>query len=327
MGRPKKRRCNETRIGDSAKELGSAPPAPEPLTLLDGDFLIDPYLENLGHSFDDGEAAVAPNSGSYGVMAGNDSVLWNLGSADLNAIDLGTHFSPHDMAEEPIVSPDFRLRAPALPCSCLATMYLAISSLQGIPSKVGAALAVIRAAATTAQAVLRCEQCGSPIANHTKPAFAAFQNTMLLGTLLPTIVNCYSQLLKRVDHEASMAEVSGYKMRFDILDEEVSYRPGLPPDEAKSVENALMEPDDWRAAVHRIIRNDIYGHEMTSPSLKGIISEMEQRQRTRHPKIDAFGDSNPINIFEERRCIGEKNAPCLRILDMTKVAMESLAIS
>ena len=44
-----------------------------------------------------------------------------------------------------------------------------------------------------------------------------------------------------------------------------------------------MEPDDWRIAVHRILRTDIYGYEMMPSGLKGIIAEMERRQQRAIP--------------------------------------------
>jgi len=88
-----------------------------------------------------------------------------------------------------------------------------------------------------------------------------------------------------------------------------------------------MDPDDWRAAVHHVLRDDVYGYEMATPSLKGIISEMEQRHGGGHTKMHALGQFGLFNIFRERQCFGERNAPCLQILSITKVAMESLAIA
>jgi hypothetical protein len=88
-----------------------------------------------------------------------------------------------------------------------------------------------------------------------------------------------------------------------------------------------MEPDDWRAAVHRLLRADVYGNEMAASGLKGIISEMEQRQRSGRLKMDQLSHSSFSNDFLQRRCIGERDAPCLRILNVAKVAMESLAIA
>jgi hypothetical protein len=49
-----------------------------------------------------------------------------------------------------------------------------------------------------------------------RPPFDAFQNTVLLGTLLPIIVSSYKRLLEIVDHEVIMAQTTGYKMSLDI---------------------------------------------------------------------------------------------------------------
>lgn len=330
MGRPKKRRLHETWIDDSAKALDSAPLALDPLLCLDENFLVDPYLENSGQPFVNGQDLAAPDFGTYGAVssvAGNASALWNFDTEDFDMpMGSGPSFL-HTAMPDPILPPEVGLGTTTLACSCLATMYLAISSLRDLPCQVGAALAIVRAATNTAQAVLRCEQCGKSTGSPSKPVFAAFQNTMLLGTLLPTIVNCYKQLLEVVDHESSIAEIGGYSLKLDVLKNNRICGSSVVSGETENVGNALMKPEDWRTAIHQIIRHDIYGHEMISPGLKGIISEMEQRQRSRHPKMDAFGNSGPVNIFEERQCLGEKNAPCLKVLDMTKIAMESLAIS
>jgi hypothetical protein len=150
---------------------------------------------------------------------------------------------------------------------------------------------------------------------------------MLLATLLPTIVNCYKTLLEMIDHEASMAKVAGYQMSLDILQDNTIYSPSGLCGEAESIEHVLMEPDDWRSAVHRILRDDVYGHQMAAPGLQSIISEMEARQRRGHTKMDTMSNPSFPSAFQQTHCLGERNAPCLQILNVAKVALESLAIA
>jgi len=95
--------------------------------------------------------------------------------------------------------------APSGPCSCLASMYLALSSLQTLPVDSVDALRVVRGAAQTAAMTIWCPQCGSVVVDTPDPPMESFQNTMLLGTLLPLIANAYRQVLKMVDHEAEVA--------------------------------------------------------------------------------------------------------------------------
>lgn len=339
MGRPRKRRGNnQTERKNSSTDHNSCLPILEPRSYVDVILPIDPYLEGTGLPSETGQSAPTLNYGSRGGVeaAGeNYRALWHDGLGNLNVpIDFGSQgpsIPQPGVPEEPLVpynivqGDNTQLDAAPPPCSCLATMYLALSSLQELPSEVGPALAAIRAASNTAQAVLRCAQCGRCEASQGKPLIEAFQNTMLLGTLLPVIVNCYQRLLEMVDYEANMAKAGGYQMGCKIF-RDSSIRSGLYAN-AQYLENALMEPDDWRVAVHRLLRADVYGHEMVTPGLKGIISEMELRQRSRHTKMGALSHSSFSNIFQQRRCLGERDAPCLRILNVTKVAMESLAIA
>jgi hypothetical protein len=270
--------------------------------------------------------------GGVDSMAGNNPALWNFGAGDLNMPMSLEQSSPQpglleqSAVQHNLLRNDSHVHGTGIPCSCLAATYLAMSSLRDLPPEIGAALVIVRAAASTAQIVLRCEQCGRSMGTPLKPPLAALQNTMFLGTLLPIIVNSYKRLLEMVDLEASMAKTAGYPMMLNISqDSSVSCPSGL-CGENTSLENSLVKPDEWRTAVLRMLRDDVYGHELMNPSLKGLISEMEQRQRKCHTKMDVLGHSCLSNGFQQRQCLGEKNAPCLQILNITKVAMESLAI-
>ena len=95
-------------------------------------------------------------------------------------------------------------------------MYLAMSPLQQLSTEVGAALVAVRVATNTARTILRCEQRSRSSTGPVRPPFDAFQNTMLLGTLLSIIANSYKRLLEIVDHELIMAQTAGYKMSLDI---------------------------------------------------------------------------------------------------------------
>jgi hypothetical protein len=150
---------------------------------------------------------------------------------------------------------------------------------------------------------------------------------MLLNTLLPVIVNSYRRLLEMVDSEASIAKAAGYQMNCKMTQDGSNCARSELFGETENVENIFMAPDNWRAGMHRLLRADVYGHDMVNLGLKGILAEMEQRQRNGHLKMDKGNHFDLVNIFQERQCLGEENAPCLRMLSITKVAMESLAIS
>jgi hypothetical protein len=231
MGRPRKRRGNnQTKPQGNAVRHDAGPPNLDPLPYIDGNSLIDPYIGGVGSIFEIGPSAAMPNYGSHGKVDAtvmNDRAPWHdNGLGDLNVpMDFGTgcfSFSQPCVPEEPAVPFDIvqedqtKLHATPPPCSCLATMYLALSSLQEFPSEVSIALRAVQAAANTAQAALRCAQCGRCEAAPGKSFIEAFQNTMLLGTLLPIIVNCYQRLLEMIDYEANLAKAAGCQMLFNV---------------------------------------------------------------------------------------------------------------
>ena len=316
------------KINEDANDQNSAL---EPFSSLGRNVPTDPSLYNFDALFESAEATTASNTGVDSIV-GDNPTLWNFGTGDLN-IPMGLRqSSPQPGLLEQSVVPhnllpnNTHIHGTGLPCSCLATMYLAMSSLQDLPPEVGAALLIVRAAVNTAQSILRCEQCGRSMGTPVRSPLEAFQNTMLLGTLLPIIVNSYKRLLEMVDYESCMAKTAGYRIMLNISqDSSISCLGGL-SGENTSLENSLVEPDEWRTAIRRILCHDVYGHEFVNTSLNGLISEMEQRQRKCHTKMDVLGHSRLSNGFQQKQCLGEKNAPCLQILNITKVAMGSLAL-
>lgn len=345
MGRPRKRQCNgETK--ESNLELHSIVPEFDTLPYFNDSFQFDPFPNVDGLQFPN-------NTMNYSALPAEQlqakelctidggRVVLHFGDDFNTPIDFGTddtsiegavrsiettaqeHVEGHGLlaSGHPVPS------APGPPCSCLPTMYLAMSSLQEFPTNVETALATVRAAANTAQAAIRCPQCGHCAATQVTPPIEAFQNTMLLGTILPIIVNGYKRLLVMVDEETEKAKLAGIKKIFRI-----SAYGGLcdldtPCMTAKHLNEAEMEPSDWRATVRGLLRVDVYGMEGVSTGLRGIISEMEQRQRIRHKEMHLLGEIGSTHEVGQRQCLGEKDMLCLRILDAAKVSLDTLIIA
>jgi hypothetical protein len=208
-------------------------------------------------------------------------------------------------------------------------MYLAMSSLQDFPNEVETALTTVRAAATTAQSSIRCPKCGHCAATMQTPSIEAFQNTMLVGTILPLIANGYKRLLLMVDEETQRAKALGIKKVFRIS----AYGGLCGPDTlcgvAQHLDESVMEPDDWRAAVRGLLRVDVYGMDGITTGLRGIISEMEQRQRLRHKELHQLQQENNFSDHDmgQRKCVGEKDMLCIRILDTAKISVDTLVIA
>ncbi|KAA8566978.1 hypothetical protein EYC84_010072 [Monilinia fructicola] len=234
-------------------------------------------------------------------------------------------------------------------CSCLPSMYLSLSALQNFPSEIDEALKVVRSASIVASKATWCPSCGAIALTSPTPPIEAFQNTMLIGTILPIIANGYGRLLRMVDEATAEAIAKGQTKVFRYLDYGGLCEHQKPLNEAvdcigKALPMADMEmqPSEWRTTVRALLRADIYGHDQPGFKYKGLrdlISEMEQRQNARHNILDAqvaagvrstehdhFPDLNVADL-KARECHGERTRSCLEILKIAKVAVDSIVIA
>jgi hypothetical protein len=348
MGRPRKRQANgEMKEGNP--EFQSIFPEFDPLPNFDDNFQVDLFSDNSGLQFPsnslDYPAIPSEQGPATGLCTLDDGrLVFHFGVDELNApIDFGVDdASPESpgpiipTVQEPV---KHTLRAfagdhpapstPGPPCSCLATMYLAMSSLQEFPNEVESALSTVRAAANTAQSSIRCPKCGHCAATMITPPIDAFQNMMLLGTILPIIANGYKRLLVMVDEETQKAKSLGIKKVFRISAYGGLCNPDTLCAKAEHLDEAAMEPDEWRVAVRGLLRVDVYGMDGVTPGLRGIISEMEQRQRLRHKEMHRLQQENGFSDHDigQRKCLGEKDMLCLRILDTAKISIDTLVIA
>jgi hypothetical protein len=164
------------------------------------------------------------------------------------------------------------------------------------------------------------------------PGIEALQNTMLMGTILPTIVDGYGRLLDMIDAEAETATAAGTLKTFRFIDYGGVHGRQMACGSIDMNKEVKMQPSQWRSTVRAFLRADIYGHEQPGfklIGLKDIVAEMEHRQRTRHEHMDALMAAGLLNAVNEKRCIGEafKNRPCVNILEMAKTAIDNLVIA
>ncbi len=347
MGRPRKRQANgEMKRGNL--DFQSIVPEFDSLPYFDDNFQVDPFTDIGSLQFPQNHtdyptisSEQAPASGLCTLDDGR--LVFHFGVDELNVpIDFGVDDISADSTGPIVPTVQVPVKhilgvfagdhpAPSVagpPCSCLATIYLAMSSLQELPIEVEAALATVRAAASTAQSSIRCPKCGHCPATLTAPPIEAFQNTMLLGTILPLIANGYKRLLVMVDEEAAKAKALGIKKVFRMSAYGGFSSPETLCEAAQHLDEAVMEPDDWRAAVRALLRVDVYGMDGAIPGLRGIISEMEQRQRVRHKEMHLLQENrSSSDEIEQRECLGEKDMLCLRILDTAKVSIDTLVIA
>ncbi|CAK7201134.1 hypothetical protein SEUCBS139899_003836 [Sporothrix eucalyptigena] len=157
------------------------------------------------------------------------------------------------------------LTAPNRVCGCLARLYLALDSLQHLPTEVGPAMSVARNAAHTAHDTILCPSCSPPDVTdlHNRPPLQAFQNLMILGALLPSIAHTYRRIVTMVDEEAARASAAkkrlplslteyggvwGHMARWDNVCAQTS-----------NMDNSIVEPPLWRLVVRAMLKMDVYG--------------------------------------------------------------------
>lgn len=350
MGRPRKRQHIDTSEEPSNNESLNLELPPYALEHYDGyhdGAVAEPYDTN---------GLPLPNGGvnSTASSATTLNVLWHFGGPPINFGEMGVDAAgnpipaldpvqPLSMNSNTSVTDSENSSNPPGPCSCLASMYLALASLQQLPTDIVSALSTVRGAARTAAESIWCPQCGSVALDNPNPPIEAFQNTMLLGTILPIIANGYQKLLKMIDDETEMATAAGQTKTFRFNDY------GGMCGKTESIEQAItcfektmffesveMPPQQWRTTVRALLRVDIYGHEQPGFKHKGLrdlVADMEYRQKTRHELLDAhslaggFVGTMGQGANGDKLCVGEKSHTCLQILGMAKFAIDSLVIA
>ncbi|KAM0280399.1 hypothetical protein ACHAQH_004113 [Verticillium albo-atrum] len=244
---------------------------------------------------------------------------------------------------------------PHINCACLSQMYLSLDSLSRLPEDVGAAMRAARNAAKTAHGLITCPTCSIPFADDpTKQApMQAYQNTMLLGMLIPTVVNAYVRILELVDESTAEAKQKGETMLFRFVEYgglwgELEAIDKFTCRTVELYDNKEMEPDKWRMTIRAVLKIDIYGFDVDCAStidgsrvkhrhlgLKDVIALMEERSNNRHDQIDAMVaaglphpmQGNPLMPKNLQHSGSKDDRNCLRIVEMARVALDNLVIA
>ncbi|KAK1834788.1 hypothetical protein QBC39DRAFT_251846 [Podospora conica] len=244
---------------------------------------------------------------------------------------------------------------PPAPCACLLTLYLALDSLQRLPTEVGAAMKVARTAARQAQACIACPTCGDPPldASMHKPAIGPFQTLMMLGALLPSLSHAYMRILSMVDEATFSATAERRRIHFAI-DDYGGLSGGMMDRCREQGGAALMreplEPMMWRLLVRALLKIDVYGmHEASAgvdigaagrgvdlaaaaaggcsqPGLKDIIATVEERSRRRHEQLDMALAMGLVEKPADCEYDIGAEPPCMKIINIAKKSMRELII-
>ncbi|KAJ8061093.1 hypothetical protein OCU04_010167 [Sclerotinia nivalis] len=385
MGRPRKRQFTETIRDEPINVQNQLQPLPDDGTLpplfgdefdyFDGANFTEPYFTNSNFN-ESGNAQQftqtlpldTPNP-LWASNAERGQGIWQFGDADIlgGPIDF-SNIDMHKSSEpQPLANQVPELSTGANPsssspkgsdgpspvsgdkCSCLSSMYLSLSALQQFPSEIDEALKVVRGASLVASKAIWCPSCGAIALISPIPPTEAFQNTMLIGTILPIIANGYGRLLKMVDEATAEAIAKGQTKIFRYRDSGGLYEHQKPLDQAENCIDEVflmadreMQPAEWRTTVRALLRADIYGHEQPGYKYKGlrdIISEMEQRQNARHNILDAQVAAGVRSLEHDhfpnlktadstaKQCYGGRTRTCLEILKIAKMAVDSIVIA
>lgn len=302
MGRPRKRQFVETVTDNPVSNASQQPNDTLPMLPDDFDVYNDGFAESYLTTMGQPTGPTPEIVNGVGSQPENARVVWHFGDHEIlagphiNYGDIGFGSGENNVA--PVDPPpqlstisnpsitDSENSTPqnvAGPCSCLASMYLSLAALQQFPSDIVAALKIVRGAAATAANSLWCPQCGSVLLDTPAPPIESFQNTMLLGTIIPIIANGYGKLLKMIDEETDTAIAAGQNKMFRFHDygglcgRQETVQQAMTCVEKDLFFNAVeMPPAQWRTTVRALLRVDIYGHEQATfkhKGLKDLISE------------------------------------------------------
>ena len=313
-----------------------------------------PIFSALDDVFEDPVATALDSPSAW--LLGDQTLLQgppiNFGNIDLGSADTTNIFSmnpvfqpPPTLSTPPSTEGEGPTPTSTSPCSCLSSIYLSLAALQQFPSDIVTALRTVRRAAAVAAQTIWCPRCGAVQVMITGPLIESFQNTMLLGMLLPIVAHGYHRLLDMVDKEANAAIAARQSKTFNLHDygglcgREVNSQDALPCVEKDLLYNIVdMPPVQWRTTVRALLRTDIYGHETTGfkyKGLKDLVSEMEYRQRVRHELIDAAEAAGTLDSrllghgFRHKpgACGDSDTQSCLQMIKMAKHAIDELLIA
>lgn len=164
------------------------------------------------------------------------------------------------------------------------------------------ALRTVRGGAATASECIWCPQCGAIAVDEATPPIELFQNTMLLGTMIPVVANGYARLLQKIDEETEIAIAAGQTKTFRFEDyggffgnEERVRLMGNCDIGGLSFKGVEMPAQQWRTTVRALLRLDVYGHEQNGFKHKGLkdlitelVSLMSSRVTTSSEHLTSF---------------------------------------
>lgn len=305
MGRPRKRRRGEgdgeqdERLSDigalgggggrHGEVLQTAPPYESGEMSLSDEFLMaefpSDFSDTLAWPFPDRDMSRDPqrffDESQYPTSA-IDNPLPNtpIPSVLLDSQIAHTPPPPPIEIRYPHLSTPHSTGAASIPkCSCMPNLYTTLSSFQTLPApSFPLTLSLLHNATTLARSVLHCREC-------IKTHVSAYQNIMLLCTLLTLVVHEYSRLLTHIEHRGNQ-------------EEKIPLRVGEPVRSAETMHlhtgradcpmgyNILLDGAEWSKMAREAVRDAVQGKNEDG-SVAKLLEELIQRQNEWHTCLEA----------------------------------------
>lgn len=159
-------------------------------------------------------------------------------------------------------------------CSCMPNLYTTLSSFQTLPApSFPLTLSLLRSATTLACSVLHCREC---IKSHA----SAYQNVMLLSTLLTLIVHEFSRLLTHIEHRGSQEGEIPLRVGEPVRNEETMHLHTGRPDCPMGY-TILLDGAEWSKMAREAVRDAVQGKNEDG-SVARLLEGLIQRQNEWH---------------------------------------------
>lgn len=200
-------------------------------------------------------------------------------------------------------------------CACLSNAYLALSNLQTIKNlPFPVTLQPVRSAMFIVGDMLDCTQCP-------KEQLSATQNTMLVGTLLTSVAQSVTRMLKAIDAEAAVAEAACTTKKFRMGDTSLALAPfHTGTAECPAAFFVELEAKEWRLLTKKAVKSEVMVSEPGKRSIIDLIRLVEERHDACASKSEMDGAHSNISKHRE---MPKEDHLCIRIVRVLQDLVQS----
>ncbi|KAK0660014.1 putative transcriptional regulatory protein [Lasiodiplodia hormozganensis] len=270
------------------------------------------------------------------VMGGNGSSVggFNELQQEDRVASVASHSSQngHSLQNTPSVAhhdssiqqPPFLAPSPGLPCACLSTIYLTISSLHSLSShNFPFCLPSLHSALVTARNVLQCPTCPHSMATATL-------NIHMLISLLMTVIDAVQKLLQDIDAEAARVDAAGTTKQFVLADASAPLHMHTGTANCPARFGMELSGVEWRELARKVVKAQVVGSSSSSSSsseaeggqqggaavdctIYGVLAAFVRRQNGWH--------DDPAMIEVRKKAMGGGGAPVEKMEELGQMRL------